>query len=186
MSIKVEHGLGPDDSAKLAGILRCKPGDLDRVLGPYVTAALQEYIRMFVGQRVFTRGADIREYRLLLLILNAFGNKIPDEQRISDLFQTTASQSRALIRSVMSKYQYELSSAIKATIADTIKSANQSKPGADYEFTVNNQNVVEAMNRTLASLQGTWPQVAAKTGTVSTYVIKPSSRDKLVEHYDIK
>lgn len=69
---------------------------------------------MFIGQRVFTRGRDIQEYRLFLLIRGPFGNTIPDDQMVCDLFQTTT-QSRALVRSVMSKYQYELSQAIILT-----------------------------------------------------------------------
>jgi hypothetical protein len=186
MPINISHGLGKDDSERLAGILKCKVNDLDSTLASYASAALQEYVRMFLGQRVFTRGSDMREYRLLLLIQYAFDKRVPDEQKISDLFQTTASQSRALLRAVMSKYQYELSSAIRATITDTLKSATQAEDGADYEFTVNNENVIEAMNRALASLPGTWPQVTRKTGTVSTYVIRPSSHDRLVEHYQIK
>jgi hypothetical protein len=186
MPINIAHGLGKDDSERLAGILKCKVNELDQLLASYASAALQEYIRMFLGQRVFTRGSDMREYRLLLLVQHAFEQKVPDEQRISDLFQTTASQSRALLRAVMSKYQYELSSAIKATIIGTLKSATQAEEGADYEFTVNNENVIEAMNRALASLPGTWPQVTRKTGTVSTYVIRPSSYESLIAHYQNK
>jgi len=125
----------------------------------------------------------MREYRLLLLIQNAFDKKLPDEQRISDLFQTTASQSRALLRAVMSKYQYELSPAIKATVSQTLKDAKQANDEADFEFTVNNESVVEAMNRALASLSGSWPPVVRKQGTVSTYVIKPSSHDELVKYF---
>jgi len=37
---------------------------------------------MFIGQQVFTRGADIREYRLFLLIEQPFDAHIPDEQRV--------------------------------------------------------------------------------------------------------
>ena len=97
-------------------------------------------------------------------------------RKICDLFQTTVSQSRALIRSVMSKYQYVLSSAIKTTITNTILGAVQAEAGDDFEFTVNSENVVEALNRVLASLDGTLPQIAKKKGTVTTYILKPSSR----------
>jgi hypothetical protein len=185
MPIRVNHGLRNDEAEKLAGILGCERNQLDGILSSYASAALQEYIGMFLGQKVFTRGADIREYRLFLLIQHAFDNQLPDEQKICDLFQTTVSQSRALIRSVMSKYQYDLSAAIKTTITNTITGAAQPEEGGDYEFTVNSENVVEAMNRALASLDGTLPQVAKKKGTVTTYVLKPSSRDRLVQHYEM-
>jgi len=186
MPITANHGLNEDETERLAGIIRCNVRDLDKVLSSYASAALEEYVRMFLGQKVFTRGSDIREYRLLLLIQKAFERKVPDEQRISDLFQTTASQSRALLRAVMSKYQYELSAAIKTTITEIINSASQADETADFEFTVNNESVIEAMNRALASLPGTWPQVIKKPVTVSTYVIKPSSRNELAKYFSRK
>lgn len=186
MTIQIEHSLGKSDLERLAHILRCDIKEIDQTLGKYAAAALEEYVTMFLGQRVFTRGSDIREYRLLLLIKLAFGQRVPDERMISDLFQTTSSQSRSLIRAVMSKYQYELSSAIKTTIAETLKSANKNEETDDYEFTVNSENVVETMNRALASQPGPWPQIIRKPGTVSTYTVKPSSHDCLVEYYEIK
>lgn len=185
MPIQFNHNLRDDEAAKLAGILGCAINELDAVLSTYASAALQEYVGMILGQRVFTRGADMREYRLFLLVKHAFDNQLPDEQKICDLFQTTVTQSRALIRSVMSKYQYDLSQAIRTTITNTIVGATQGGEGDDYEFTVNSENIAEAMNRVLASLDGTLPQVVKKKGTVTSYVLKPSSRDRLVEHYDI-
>jgi hypothetical protein len=183
--IRANHGLRDDEAEKLAGILGCPRNQLDNTLSAYASASLQEYIGMILGQKVFTRGADIREYRLFLLIQHAFGNQLPDEQKICDLFQTTVSQSRALIRSVMSKYQYDLSAAIRTTITNTIVAAVQVEEGGDYEFTVNSENVVDAMNRALASIDGTLPQVIKKKGTVTSYVLKPSSRDELIDHYEV-
>ena len=114
MAITVDLPLNAEEKAQLAGILRCDPDALDAVLAPYAAAALEEYARMFIGQRVFTRGSDIHEYRLFLLIKQPLEGRIPDEQQVSDLFQTTATQSRSLIRSVLAKYQYELQEATRA------------------------------------------------------------------------
>jgi hypothetical protein len=115
--------LSDEEKTQLAGILRCQVGELDAVLASYATAALEEYTRMFIGQRAFTRGADIQEHRLFLLIKEPFENQIPDEQRVSNLFQTTATQSRSLIQSVMSKYQYELQDAINSSLTSTVQDA---------------------------------------------------------------
>lgn len=186
MPITVNLDLQEVEADKLAGILGCERAALDVAVTPFAAAALQEYLGMILGQRVFTRGADIREFRLFLLIKHAFNNRLPDEQKICDLFQTTVSQTRSLIRSVMSKYQYDLSDAIKTTVANTITGAAQPAEGEDFEFTVNNENIVEAMNRALASLDGTLPQVAKKRGTVSTYLLPPSSRESLMDHYEIE
>ena len=64
--VKATLNLTQEDEAELARVLGCKPAEFGAVLAPYATAALMEYVMMFLGQKVFTRGSDIREYRLLL------------------------------------------------------------------------------------------------------------------------
>ncbi|HEY8788095.1 MAG TPA: hypothetical protein VIM10_03025 [Actinopolymorphaceae bacterium] len=93
----------PPERKQLAATLGCDAKDLTKTLKAYGEAASEEYVRMILGQKVFTRGTDIREYRLSLLITHVFGGRLPSEQLISALFQTTATQSRALLRAVMSK-----------------------------------------------------------------------------------
>lgn len=189
MPITIEHDdLSPEEREKLVGIIGCTHESLEATLSTFCSAAFQEYVRMFLGQKVFTRGSDIREYRLFLLIKHAFGGQLPDEQKVCDLFQTTVSQSRSLIRSVMSKYQYELSNAIGTTLRVTLERAIQPVPGGDYEFTVNSENIVSAMNHKLATLaivDGPFIQVSKKKGTVSTYLLKPASYERLIRHYQV-
>jgi hypothetical protein len=183
MAITVDLALGADEKAQLAGILHCEVNELDGVLTPYARAAVEEYTRMFIGQRVFTRGADIQEYRLFLLIKEPFENTIPDEQRVSDLFQTTASQSRSLVRSVMSKYQYELQEAINATLKQAIEDAEAE--GDDWTVTINSENIVDALNRVIGSIDGSLPQIEKKRGTVSNYVVRRSSYSRLCERFNL-
>lgn len=183
MPITIELGLADEERNQLAGILKCSPGELDATLEPYARAALEEYGRMFIGQRVFTRGADIQVYRLFLLIKGPFDNQIPDEQIVSDLFQTTANQSRSLIRSVMSKYQYELQDAINATLKHAVEQAEAE--GDDWTVTVNSENIVESLNRVIGSIDGSLPQIEKKRSTVSSYVLKRSSYLNLCERYDL-
>src|SRR5207244_13298060 len=94
----------------------CSQTKLAETLAPFAAAALHEVVTMFLGQKVFTRGSDILEYRLFLLVQHAFGNRVPTEKQVSKLFQTTATASRALIRSVMSQHQYQLQDAIGASL----------------------------------------------------------------------
>jgi hypothetical protein len=164
---------------QLAGILGSGVDELETRLVPYATAAVHEYVGMFLGQRVFTRGSDILEYRLFLLIRSAFDQRLPDEQRISALFQTSLTGSRSLLRSVMSKYQYELQSEIGKTLRETLEGATIE--GDDFLVTLNSENVVEALNRLLGKLDGTLPSVSKKSGTVATYVVRASAYHRLCE-----
>lgn len=186
MAISTELKLNDQEKSQLAGILNCEINSLDSVLSSYSTAALEEYCRMILGQKVFTRVQDIKEYRLYLLIKEVFSNRIPDDQKIADLFQTTPSESRSLVRSIASKYQYELQAAIKATLSEIIENATpDSDDENDHIITVNSSTKIEELNNIIASIDGTLPQIAKKRNTVSSYVIKASSYSKLKEKFGI-
>jgi len=165
--------LSEQQKTQLAATIGGSVGDLDASLAPFRSAAEEEYLRMILGQRVFTRGQDIREYRLYLLIQHAFHGRLPSEPAISALFQTTASQSRALLRAVMSKYQYELQQVIRDTLKESLDGAavDPNDPGARW-MTVESENIIDALNRLTSSIDGSLAQVSKLRGTVSTYVVE--------------
>lgn len=83
---KIEIPLSDLEESQLAMILGANPEELQVKLESVAKAAIQEYIRMFLGQKVFTRGSDFQEYRLYLLIRELFGNLVPSEQQVCALF----------------------------------------------------------------------------------------------------
>lgn len=166
---------------QLIKILECSNEKLDEKLQNFREAATEEYLRMILGQRVFTRGQDMTEYRLFLMIKHVFTEALPTEQQISALFQTTATQSRSLLRAVMSKYQYELQPSVDATLDAVLKSAEKEKGTSKRKITVDSENIVDALNRRIATIDGTLPQIAKSRGTISTYEIAESAYHKLTE-----
>ena len=186
MNIAFDIEFQNDEKDQLAGILGCTEQELPTIIAPYAKAALEEYIRMFIGQKVFTRAADFREYRLFLLIQHVFGNEIPNERQISALFQTTSNQSRTLTRSIMSKYQYDLARAIENSLRKAIQNAEFSKEDDCYLITVDNENIIEALNQRIGSIDGTLPPINRKTNTVSTYELEKSSRKEIMKNLGIE
>lgn len=186
MDINFNIELQNDEIEQLAGILGCTIEELPTVIAPYAKAALDEYIKMFIGQKVFTRAADFREYRLFLLIEHVFDNEIPNEQQISALFQTTSNQSRTLTRSIMSKYQYDLAKAIKKSFRNVINNAKFSEEENCYLITVDNENIIDALNGLIRSIDGTLPPIQKKSNTVSTYKLELSSRKKIMQNLGIE
>jgi len=167
--------LTDSEKAQLSNTLNCELAELDQAIAKFSAAATEEYIRMILGQRVFTRGQDVTAYRLLLMIRHAFEGRLPTELEISALFQTTTSQSRSLLRAVMSKYQYELQSSIDATLADVLASAHKEDGYSVWNITIDSENVVEALNRKIARIDGTLPQITRAKNTVTTYEIAQSA-----------
>ncbi|WP_423409016.1 hypothetical protein AABM38_02700 [Heyndrickxia sp. MSNUG] len=155
---------------------------LEEVLNEYAKASFEEYIRMFMGQKVFTRGSDFKEYRLFLIIKNALQERIPNEEKVSSLFQLTSTESRSLIRSVMSKYQYELNGAIENSLKEALESAELTVNPHTFKGT---ENIITQLNRILSNLDGTLQPISKKSNTTSIYEIKPSSFNRLAEKLGI-
>ncbi|MGP9809009.1 hypothetical protein ACT3TQ_13230 [Halomonas sp. AOP12-C2-37] len=185
MDINTSIQLSDGEKSELATILDCDVDLLEQELQPIASAAMLEYTAMILGQKVFKRGSDMLEYRLFLLIQHRFGNKIPDEQKVCRLFQCTSSESRSLIRSVMSKYQYVLKDAIEDSVKDAVNEADRADGETKYSVVINSKTVVDELNRKLAELDGTLPSVKKKSGSVSTYEIAPSAYENLKFHFGL-
>lgn len=186
MKIQAILELNSKEKSELARILACSQNKLEDVLQPFASAAIEELISMFLGQKVFTRGMDLLEYRLFLLIRHAFGGKLPAEQDVCKLFQLTSTASRSLIRAVMSKYQYSLKSEIDATLGSLLESAQICEDSDQIAVSIHNLNLVEELNRELGEIDTDLPSVRKKYNSVSTFLIKPSSYIKLCERFGVE
>ncbi|MGA2837007.1 MAG: hypothetical protein ABSF84_10460 [Acidimicrobiales bacterium] len=181
--VGADANLSDDEAAQLAAILGCGVNELPGMLETFASAALEEYIRMFLGQRVFTRGSDVLEYRLLLLTKHAFGGNLPDEQRVSALFQKSTTGSRALIRATVAKFQYELISEVAQTIAQVLGDVEPDTHG--WKVVINSEPLVETMNRQLGIINGILPTIVRRAGTAASYHLEPSAYQALCEHFEI-
>ena len=83
----------------------------------------------------------------------------------------------------MSKFQYQLRGAIENSIRRSLDAAQQDEENGPYVVTINSSNVVEELNRTLASIDGTLQQIKKRRGSVSTYEISPASYERLRERF---
>jgi hypothetical protein len=188
MNITASLNLPQSDQEMLAQIIGCDQNDLEAKLAPHASAALQEYVSMFLGKSVFSRGADMREYRLLLLMETAFDGQVPSEQDVCKLFQLTASASRSLTRAVMSKYQYRLKRVIDATLTQLISSAciNGTQPDpVSITIFINSPSLVDQMNRELGEIDASLPPVKKKAETQSTYELQESSYSSLCSRFNV-
>ena len=186
MDLKVTADMTASDERELAAIFGCTQQELASTLKPFAEAAIQEYLAMFRGQKVLKRGSDILEYRLYLMIPHAFGGRLPDEQTISNLFQATLSESRALIRGVVSRYRNSLKSSIDASLKDVVAAADRKNEADNYTVVVKSKNLVDALNVMLSQKDGTLTPIARKKDSVSTYEIRPSSYLELASRFGIK
>lgn len=186
MQITTTLTLNAAEEAEISAILGCSVADLNDRLNLCLGASINEYLAMFRGQRVFKRGSDMLEYRLLLLIETAFNGVIPDERKVSSLFQTTLTESRSLIRAVISKYQYQLKSHVERTLSSSLIAASRQNNAQDYTVVINSQSIVDELNKALADIDGSLSPVVKRKGSVSTYEISPSSYNHLCAKFNVQ
>ena len=186
INIQTTIELSEDEAQALKEVLPDEEHSLFQdKLNKVASAAVEEYCRMILGQKVLGRANDIREYRLRLLIKTLYNNTIPSEQAVSALFQTTPSESKALIRSTALKYKYELKEALHATLKGIIKKAeNMDEDGMHYVI-IDSPAQVDELNRILLSENGIVPKIKKDLRTLSQYIITESSYAILKDYFKL-
>jgi hypothetical protein len=170
MAIKIEFQFDDKgDAATLQRLFDCTAAQLPAKLSQHADAALHEYVESYMGRRAFSRGSDILEHRLSLLIRHAFGNVMPTAAQISDLFQTTLATSRSIIRNTFSKYRYDLDTAASASAKHVLEHIDWS--GQDARAIIREPNLLELLNRRLLNKDPKLKEVARIPGIVGTYAI---------------
>lgn len=184
MNIQTTLKLDKQEEKILREILQCQDdAEFAEKLNTVAAAAVEEYCRMILGQKVFNRATDLREYRLLLLIKTLYHNTIPNEQAVSALFQTTPAESKTLIRSTTSKYKYELKDAVAETLKDIIAEAEPADAKDNkHRVVIKSATQVDELNRILLLKDGTLPKIKKDAGSVSQYIIEASSYEALREY----
>ena len=179
--------LDHDDRERLQTTLACTSEELDDRLKKFGDAANDEYVTMLLGRRVFTRGQDILEYRLVLLIEHVFDNLLPSVDQVSAIFKTTPTQSRSMLRSALAKYAYELTPATDATVRALLASAKPDHTQTELDerrrdrlLTINNASLVEVINERIRRAGALLPPLVKRGGTSAVYVLGLASYNKLI------
>lgn len=166
--ITFDMNLSPEDDVLLAELLGDQP-DLDAVLSQHARAALGEYIEVYLGRRSSSRGADIQELRLALLVEHAFNGRIPDEATVGALLKTPPAGSRTLIRNTMSRYRHQLHAAMTGSAKAVLETVVWA---GDVVHTQRaSANVVELLNQRLLALDPTLKPVGRVPASAGTWVI---------------
>jgi len=168
----------PDQNSLIAAI-GCDAKGLNATLNRHAKAALNEYLETYLGRRVFSRGSDFLEHRLALLIEHAMEQKIPNDAGISRLFQTTLSASRTLIRNALSKYRYQLQSAMNGSAKALLETVTWRADGGFYQAQVKAANLIELLNQRLVADDPTLKPIVRLPDSVGTFAIDPNSYDLL-------
>lgn len=166
--ITFEINLAQEDDDLLVELLGSQPS-LDTVLSHHARAALGEYIEGYLGRRSSSRGSDVRELRLALLVEHAFGGLIPDEATVGALLQMAPSSSRTLIRNTLTRYRRQLELAVSGSLKAVLESVVWA--GEVVHTHRASASVVEILNQRLLALDPTLKAISRVSGSAGTWVI---------------
>lgn len=106
------EGLPDEDKERLRQVLGLRPESDDRLLAnalvPFAKAALAEYVDQFTGRQLPSRMRDLSQLRLLHIARYAFSGRLPDPDKVAELFQQNSAEARTLVRNTATRYRYEL------------------------------------------------------------------------------
>lgn len=143
-------------------------------------AALSEYMEMFLGMGLPSRADEIQQHRLFFLIQHYFQETIPSETEVSSHFQLTRSRSRSLIRSVMTRYHYQLEQQLKNTLKESL-TFKIDDPNDDslYQLRIKSDNVVDQLNIILEREAPELDRIRKVPTTGRMYRVSKTSYEKL-------
>lgn len=172
---------------RLRKILRAKSdADLNERLQSLLRAAWQEYMDMILGTGMPSRADEIRQNRLYHLLQYLYGGKnprIPTEAEVSSLFQLTPSQSRTLIQSVLTRFNYSLESGLRNTLLSVLQPIPPLPLEKDgyYHVVIHSDTVLQDLNQIIADQKPKYDLIRKQRGTSRTYLISADSYNTLID-----
>lgn len=164
---------------RLLRALNCQEPKLTEELAYYAKAALSEYIEMFCGISSIRTIGDVREQRLLQIMLADEGRELPTDPIVSRLFHITYVQARTLLRSVFEKRDFEMRVRLQNACIAAVQKVDQTVN--PHTLTIKNPRVYEALDRILAEA-GNVP-LLTRTNSASVYQVDKNSLPVLQQYF---
>lgn len=164
--------------ALLSDAFRCKPADLEKEIGRFAPAAILEFVDMVAGVATLTSAADIRERRLVRLMLTAYPTTPPAADEVGRLFNITPSAARSLMRATAAKHRLALRERIEPALRAILTSCkgDGSEP---YTVVILNPILVELLNARLETSPDPKTPVRRTGDSLTQYTIDIGSYDYL-------
>jgi hypothetical protein len=178
-SVVAELELTDQEEADLCLVLGGRVDDLPLTLASFVTAGMREYVDMLNGQAMISL-TDLRERRLLAILLASPANKFPTDDQIARWFGLIPRTARTFLRSTLARHRNKLRPVMVAAAKDVLATASQPNgKKRDFEARFPNAVVVDMLNDELAASTRVRSPITRKSNTFDTYLVSIGSMDEL-------
>lgn len=188
ISIELNDLFESNEKEKLKKLLKRTEEDLSETeleneTVKIIKAAMCEYKQMFLGMGLPTRADEIQQYRLYYLIERYF-KEMPTEEQVSSMFQLTHTKSRTLIRSVMTRFRYNLDQIISDNLKDILNNAELKEDNNCY-FVIQSNYALEQFKNIIDNRAPTSDGIRRVANTSRTFYTSKSSYKTLCENFDM-
>lgn len=180
LNISIE--LSAEEETVLCELFGCQIAQLGATLAPYGAAALREYADLFTGQAMMSV-TDLRERRLLAILLALPPNQFPTEDKIARMFNLATAGARGLLRSTLSRHRNRLRSVLETAAKQFIAACHQPQGQQDWEGRYPSAVVVQMLNDRLAASAQPRRPITRVMGTFDTYSVSNGSMIELQQLY---
>lgn len=184
MSFELTCSLTEREKEILFHNLECSDDEeLSDKLERIANAAMNEYLDMILGNHLPTRADEMREQRVYYLLKHFFIDRFPTESEICQLFQTTESGSRTILRNVRAKYKFEVQEHIRNSVELALSTAEENSEKNHYVVTIKSENVLEEMKQSVSRNAPQLEQIAKKRNSAGLYIIPSDTYNVLIGEY---
>ncbi|GLQ82776.1 hypothetical protein GCM10007881_62990 [Mesorhizobium huakuii] len=162
--------------------LRCKAADIGKELARFAPAAVGEFIDMATGAATLASATDIRERRLVRLMLTAYPSAPPSADEVARLFNLTSSAARSLMRATAAKHRLQLRDRIEPALKAILASCKGDGKGP-YAAVINNPILVELLNARLETSTDPKTPVRRTGDSLTQYTIDVGSYNFLKDSF---
>jgi hypothetical protein len=178
-SVVAELELTDQEEADLCRVLGDAPDDLPKTLASFVTAGMREYVDMLNGQAM-TSLTDLKERRLLAILLASPADKFPTDDQIARWFGLIPRTARSFLRSTLARNRNKLRPVMVAAAKAVLGNAQQPNgKNTPWEARFPNAVVVDMLNDELAVAKEVRSPITRKLDTFDTYLIPLGSKEEL-------
>lgn len=171
--------LTTDEEDDLCRALGGTAAQLSTTLAPFAAAAIREYVDMITGQAM-TSASDLRERRLVAILLALPPAHFPSDDQISKWFNMTPQSARTLLRVTLARHRNRLRSVMVDVAKSFIAAASQpGGRGTDWEARSPNAMVVKMLNDDLAAASAVRSPIRRRPATFDSYLVPDGSMIEL-------
>jgi hypothetical protein len=180
LNITTTIDISDADHALLQSILQCSDEQLPGRLNAFASAAFTEYVEMFLGHAPLAAITEVRERRLVAMILNAYPGGPPNADEVARLFNVTVPAARTLLRSALAKHRIAIRDRLHEALKAVLDGASEpDEDGDPYEVVVLNPVLIELLNDRLAVSPEPKTAIKRSADSMTKYIMEVGSFDYL-------